>query len=95
MMDRRSTKAPRGNVNDAGRRPTSLLFPHHGWFWLRQRPWPIFSCFRLASEELTQPNPPNELLNFVSKLNAFLSIVVVVTMVETVFASIALVRRRS
>ena len=41
---------------------------------------------------LTQPTSPDELLDLVLELNAFFSIVVVVMMVEIVFARITLVR---
>ncbi|KAG1326890.1 hypothetical protein COCNU_01G008240 [Cocos nucifera] len=72
-----------------------LMMPQGGQpfcrFWLRQHPWPIISCFRLASKKFTQPPLFDELFNFVLEQSVFLSIMAVVAMVGALFASIAYV----
>ena len=68
--------------------PGLLLPPWQ--FRLRQGPWPIFSTLRPASDEPVESTSPNELLDLISELDAFLHVVAVVAVVETEPIGVAL-----
>ena len=50
----------------------------------------ILSTFKPTSDESVEPTPPDELLYFVSELNAFLRVMAVVMMIEAEFVWVAL-----
>ena len=72
-----------------GRPISGLLLP--SWrFRLWKGPWPLSSTLRPASDEPVESTSPNELLDLVLELDAFLYVVVVVTVVEAEFVGVAL-----
>ena len=64
-------------------RPISGLLLPPWRLRLRQGPWPIFSTLRPVSNESVESNSPDELLDLISELDAFLCVMAVVAMVET------------
>ena len=52
--------------------------------------WPVSSTLRPAADESVESTPPNELLDLVLELDAFLRVVAVVAVVEAELVGIAL-----
>ena len=72
-----------------GRPVPGLLLPFL-WFRLWEGSWPVSSTLRPAVDESVESTSPNELLDLVLELDAFLRVVAVVAMVEAELVRIAL-----
>ena len=77
-------------VDDPDWRPIFRLLLPLWWLQLRQSPQLIFPTFMSASNESIELTSSDELLDLISKLNALLRIVAVVTMIEAELVRIAL-----
>ena len=92
--DRSTGRSPPGpsrdGVDDPDWRSISRLFFSSWRLQLWQGPRSIISTFRSALDESVEPTPFDELLDFISELNAFLHVMVVVMLIEVEFIWVAL-----
>ena len=72
-----------------GRPVPRLLLPSLR-FRLWEGSWPISSTLRPAADESVESTSPNELLDLILELDAFLRVVAVVTVVEAELVGVAL-----
>ena len=72
-----------------GRPVPGLLLPSR-WFRLWKGSWPVSPTLRPAADESVKSTSPNELLDLVLELDAFLCVVAVVAVVEAELVGVAL-----